>query len=216
MPSTFVPVPQFPNVPNLPGVPPLVRSGLSVGSAVLSILTGDDPGLAAQASGPQWGVFDTNNNPLVLPDSVFAFSLVDDARIEKYPIEGGSFMSYNKVNEPFEPRLTMTKGGAVADRTGFIQALRALKVSIAVCNVVTPEITYESVNCTHVDFDRKADNGATLITADVHFEQVNQTGTVAFSNTAQPSGASQVNDGQVQPLGPTPEQEAATAPPEGT
>ncbi len=213
MPSVIVSVPQFPNVPNLPGVPALARSAASLGSAIVAILTGDSPGLAGLFAGPQWGVFDTGNNPLVVPDSVFAFSLSDEARIEKYPIEGGSFQSYNKVNTPFEPRLTMTKGGAVFERTAFIQALRALKVSIDVCNVVTPEITYESVNCIHVDFDRKAGNGATMITADVHFEQVNQTGQVAFSNTAQPSGASQVNNGQVQATAPTAEQANATATP---
>lgn len=217
MPSIIVPVPEFPDVPQLPGVPALVRSA-SAGSAVLnvvtSLLTGDDASIFGQITGPQWGVFDTDNNPLVIPTSVFAFSLSDEARIEKYPIEGGSFSSYNKVNQPFEPRLIMTKDGAVADRTAFIQSLRALKVSIDVCNVVMPEITFQSVNCIHVDFDRKAAQNATMITADVHFEQVNQSGTTAFSNTAQPSGASQTNDGQVQPLGPTPQQELATAPPD--
>ncbi len=218
MPSVFIPVPEFPDVPNLPGVPPLVRdpnAGSGVIGIITSLLTGDNPSVLAQAFGPQWGVFDSNNQPLVIPDSVTGFTFSAEARLEKYPIEGGSFADYNKVFTPFEPRVMMTKSGSPSDRTAFLQALMSLRNSFDVCNVVTPEITYVSVNCNHFDYDRKAAKGATLIEADVHFEQVIQTATATFSNTAQPSGAGQTNDGQVQALGPTPQQEMATINPPG-
>ena len=170
------------------------------------ILDANGTAVAPAASAPQWGIFDGNNTQVVIPDSVIQFEVTGESRIEKYPTEQGGFQSYNKVTVPYEIHLTMTKGGSIADRTAFIQALVAAKTSLNLYSVVTPEYTFLNANVVHNDIDRRADNGANLITATTWLEEVRITATATYTNTAQPSGANQANDGTVQATAPNAQQ----------
>lgn len=156
-----------------------------------------------------WGIFDGDDAPVIVGDTVAAFENVKDYRISNFPVEGGGFESYNKVETPFDIRMTFTKGGSLAERTAFLLSLEAAAASLALYSVATPERTYLDVNITHFDFQRTHTQGATLLVVDVGLEQVRTTATVTFSNTQADDGAGRVNVGPVQPIEPTPAQAVA-------
>lgn len=189
----------FPNVPNVPGVPALPRGSGAI-LAGIELLVAD--ALSAFAFGaPQWGVF-LNGDLVIQADSVVTFDFKQEFQISDYPVEEGAFQTYNKVQLPFDVRVRMATGGSAAARQAFINSVAAVVASLDLYDVVTPEVVYTSVNFGHQSYDRKASNVG-LLSIDLWGEQVRVTATAAFSNTQQPSGAGQVNDGTVQPLAPT-------------
>jgi hypothetical protein len=132
--------------------------------------------------------------------SVGSLDFRQDYRISTAPQEQGSFLSYNKVQDPFAGRVTFLVGGNDAQRSAFLATVAALVASISLFALVMPEMTYPSVNCTHFDFRRTARSGVSLLAVDVWVEQVRITGTTQY--TATPSGADPVNAGAVQPVSP--------------
>ncbi len=199
MPLPFISVPAFPSVPKLPGVPPLVRDALQgVVDRVTSVLA-DTLGLGfANKPEDQWGIFDDEGTPVLRWDSIVAVDYLKEYRISNYPQEEGGFQSYNKVELPSEPRLTLTRGGTENERAQFLNDLTRVCASLELFTVVTPEVIYSSVNFTHFDYRRDGDRGAGLITATVHLEEVRLTATSEFTSTKTAAGQSTVNDGTVQ------------------
>lgn len=207
-----MPLIQFPNVPNVPGVPQVVRQALNnVAPQVQAALTSDDPGIAGLVQAPQWGIFDSAGNPVALADSVISFEHSKEWRISDYPIEEGAFESYNKVETPFDQRITFAKGGTDADRADFLDAVDAAVASLELYTVTTPEVTYTGANIVRYDLTRRATAGVTLLLVDLQIREVRVTATSTFSNTKDPSGAKQQNGGTVQTGSPTAPQAAAAA-----
>ena len=189
-----------------------VASTLAGDLGLSSPLTGDKTSnVADNKKGPQWGIFDSSNKPVIPSDNVMAVGYMTEYRISKYPVEQGGFESYNKVAAPFDAQVALSQGGTVAERTAFVQAIETAKASLDLYSVVTPEYTYQSANIIHADYDRKAEDGATLITAYIHLEEVRVTATATYSNTAAPSGAGQQQDGTVQATTPNATQAGAAS-----
>jgi hypothetical protein len=187
-----------------PGVPPLLNGPAPAPSG--NLLTADSNNLAKRQA-PKWGIY--KNGSLVLtPDSVIGFEYKNDYLLSDYPQEAGAFQSYNKVASPYDAKMQMTKGGKDADRAAFLNALNTLLLSLDTYDIVTPEITYINANLKRYDYRRDSRNGFALLKVELWFEEIRITAASAFSNTAQPSGASAVNVGTVQPTAPTPAQAA--------
>lgn len=209
----LVPIPAipFPDVPVAPGVPPVARGPSNDNTIPPPKASADGPGLPQTQTTPQWGIFNSGGQPALDADSVLAFDYRSEYRISDFPVEGGEFQSYNKVQVPFDVKFTYTKGGSDGDRTAFLNAAQDLVKSLDLYTAVTPEITYRNVNVTHVDYARTQERGVTLLTVDVWAQQVRTSAAAQFTsstpllvNTQQPSGASPQNDGSVQPRAPTP------------
>lgn len=176
-------------------LPPLVPTGGGV-----------DAGAAQQ-----WGLF-TQDGALAAPvDNVLAFEAALEARISDYPVapnpSGGptetvGFGSYNKVIVPFDIRLVLSRGGSVDDRKAFLDAIQAAWQSIELFNVVTPEQVYTDVNVVGVRRMATADRGMGLMALEVALRKIRQTATLTFTQTKEPSGSGQVQDGSVQAAQP--------------
>lgn len=190
----------MPDVPNLPGVP--VLSSYATDALKVELLVTDLLILFPGALTPQWGIF-LDGEPIIVPDTIVNFEYKQDWSIMEYPIEQGSFETYNKVQHPFETRLRMSTGGTKAARQAFLAQLQAIAGDLNLYDVVTPEIVYPSCNIMHVDYRRAAQQGANMITVDVWLKQINDNVETTFSNTQQPDGASPVSGGNVQPVTPT-------------
>ena len=93
----------------------------------------------------------------------------------------------------------------------FLAAIEAAAASLALYNVVTPEKTYLNANIEHYDYRRTSRNGVGLLMVDVGLVEIRQVATTTFTQTAQPSGADQVNSGTVQATTPTPTQQSAAS-----
>lgn len=218
----------FPDVPQVPGVPDLRRAavGIAAVSGVLGKLAGlDHFGALDGALGPQWGIYDKQSRMVIVPDSVVALEYRGEQRISKYPVEAGSFSSYNKVAMPYDIRILMTcsgtmgsqlsdltsrlQGNGAMTKEAFLAALEAMKASTDLYDLVTPDFTYQNVNLVRFDYRRQATNGATLLIVDAQFEEVRVTATSTYAATAQAFGAPEKSIGTVKAGEPTAQQSAA-------
>jgi hypothetical protein len=221
----------MPNVPNVPGVPPLTSYGVNtaflafsdalfVGQQVINVLQ------------PQWAIMNaTTGEPVFLPASpatqllapiasltsllgisgfpttasFVEFEVRQDWAIATYPIEGGLFQTYDKVELPFDVRLRIASGGNAAQRLAFLGQVRAMaQDTVNLYDVVTPDQAYYGLSVNHFDFRRTSANGVTLIVVDVYFQQVRATSlTQAFANAATPVVAGQQGTGTVTATAPT-------------
>jgi len=175
----------------------------------LGALIQGEASVEAQAEPFQWGIFDASGAPAVVGDSVVALDHRREYKISTYPLEKGAFEAYNKVEVPYDLELTITKGGTDADRTAFIASLEKAVKSLELYQVLTPEVTYTSVNVVGYQTRRTADKGATLMHFDISLQNVRTTAQTAFSNSKDPSAAGTSNSGPVQPVTPP----AGTPPP---
>ena len=91
----------------------------------------------------------------------------------------------------------------------FLTTLEAASASLDLYNVAMPELVYPNCNIEMYGFRRTAENGATLIVVDIGLQEIRQTATQTFSNTATPVAADQVNTGPVQTTTPTTSQQSA-------
>jgi hypothetical protein len=214
------------NVPNAPGVPALA-TGLV--AQALTLLGADAPGLSSALGPSQWGLF-LNGQTVVTAESVVAFGFRKSFAVLSYPIEEGSFQNFNKVQRPFDGRLSFSTGGSVADKQALVSSIDAAISSLQLFDIVTPEVIYPSVSAIEMSYDRRAMRGLGLLTVDVMCKQIRLTAQTAFSTTssasstdnsspsaatrgpdlaspitspADPGASPQVNDGTVQPVTPT-------------
>lgn len=210
----------YPDVPDTAGVPPLLRAPGSTGTQfdTPTLLQADGPSLGADPGFPKWAILNDAGAPAIVPDSMVSVDYAKEWNVSDYPTEAGAFESYNKVERPYELRVTVSKGGLIADRAAFLTAIKTVESSLALYSVVTPERVYENGNLVHVDYRRASSQGAGMIMADLHFQEIRVTATATFSNSnaKSPTAAGPVDAGAVQGQPLTAPQVAAAKPVGGT
>ena len=232
-----MPTIQFPNVPAYHGVPALTRPSVSAVVAsqpVLAIGIGTVENLLIQAlqQKPTWGIFDavsgdqlgidssnsksilsalasqiTGNNPPVL--STFSVDFVKETRVADFPVEGGSFANYNKVQLPANPRVTLIlESTSEEDRTSFLDAIDFACKSTNSYNVVTPTVTYMNYTLERYSYARRASRGVTLLMVDVSLKEIRKVSatfakvSVPIMNPQNAAATPQVNNGMTQAVTP--------------
>jgi hypothetical protein len=205
MPMPNLPVPQFPDVPALPGVPALLRSATAqVGASLNGLLVAAGLGqFSLSIAKPVWGLFDEDGNAIAVADSVRTLQYRGESRVSDYPQEDGAFESYNKVQLPYAAVVSLACGGDVQRRANFLSAVEQAKQSTDLYSIVTPEIVYLNANVVAYDYRRTQRDGATLLTVDLHVEEVRVNATASFANVQNPASADPASQGQVQGQTPT-------------
>lgn len=194
----------FPDVPFGLGVQPVFRDDEinPIPTSAPEPLTADGSTITVTAPGG-WGIYRADHTLALDVDSVVTLEPRREYRISDYPQEEGGFQTYNKVTTPGEVRLTVTKGGAPADRIDFLRTVEEIVASTDLFSIVTPERAFLDFNFTQYDYRRSAENGATLLVVDLVAIEVRQTAETAYTTTAAPSGADPVNGGPVRPVEPS-------------
>jgi hypothetical protein len=215
----------FPNVPIAPGVPPVARSALSAVSSiqgVVAMVSTDLNFFNGQPVAPLWGVYDSTTLKSVLnADSYLSFRGKGATKLVDFPIQEGSFNTYDKVRIPGTVTLRISKSGSVSDRAALLAQVNALLASITLYSVVTPELTYQNMNMEDYELVRDDNKGAFWFTQlDLNFREIRPVTAVYTttnsapdtSNAQAPSAQPPVNQGQVAPGTPsTSAQNDATA-----
>jgi hypothetical protein len=187
----------YPNIPKLPGVPGLNRQNGAYAAAALTIV---GELLPLNFFGPKWGIVDSAGSAVITPDSFIDFEYRGERKIPNYPIEKGGFQSYNKVALPFDARFTVScSGNKKMTKQQFLAAIDKLLIGLTLVSVVTPEITFNNCNLIHADYRREARQNATMIVAQLWFQEVRASQTTAIP-TAAPSGAAPTPLGQLAPV----------------
>jgi len=188
------------NVPNVPGVPALPSySGIGTVLLIADVISA----ISTFLFGTGWGIYTEDGIQAFSYDSVLDFDFKQDWPVSDAPQEEGAFVSYDKVQMPFDVRVRVTSGGSTAERQNLLTSVLAASNSLELFDVVTPEMTFVSCNITHVDFKRTSTNGVGNITIDIWFVQIRVTSTANFTNTQQPGAAGQQNTGSVSPQNPS-------------
>jgi len=229
--------PAFPNVPQVPGAPVVARRVGSVQNTVVAGIS-DIVRLARLFFPPQWGLYTADGSPVLTAHaglsptnlissvnrlvsanglaslfsgdaaSVRSVEYRRSKRISTAPQEEGAFLSYNKVSDPFQARITYLQGGSDDDRQSFLNQVNQALNTLDLFLLVMPDFTYPNVNVTDYSYHRASHRGMTLLQVEVQVEQVRVVGTAQFTQTETPSGASPTNSGGVQ--GQTPPAGAVT------
>ena len=184
------------------------------------LLTSDGASDSGDSPGPQWGIFDQSLQPVIVGDSCLLVDYRKEFRISDYPIEQGDFASYNKVETPYDFKMTFTKGGSSSDRQTFLTAVAGVVASTDLYNAVaSTDVTYAHANAVSYNYRRTNTNGMTLLTVEIMLEEVRPIAQTAYSSSSPSAPAitnppdatatSQVNDGPVQPQTPTAAQTSA-------
>lgn len=212
-----IPKPKFPNVPQLPGVPQLLRSPLFPAAAAPILLGGLALGQLAAALNvqPVWGLFDSNGDIVIQPDSVVDFGYRNGYTVGTYQVQRGNFAAYDKVSNPYELEVRMTKGGTENDRKNFIADIEGTLTdaqsdpfNLMLYTLRTPERSYENVTLERYELDRRGGSGANFIDAYLYFKEIRQvspqyTATASATMNAQnPAALPPENQLRVQPEAP--------------
>jgi hypothetical protein len=200
----LIPKPQFPNVPKLPGVPQLPRSPIfpAAPPRVLSGVIAAGRLWQALFSQVTWGIYRrepptqpdeegvetvtvvAERTPVVVPDSFLEFAYREEYSVSDYPVQDGGFASYDKVANPFEMFVRMSKGGSLQQRTAFLQSIDAIVGTTDLFDIITPEKTYLNVNVIRHEVSRRGRRGAYFLTeVDLYFRQIREV-TATYSSTA--------------------------------
>jgi hypothetical protein len=175
----------YPDVPNLPGVPAINRSSAGYVAAGLTIL-GEI--LPLSTFGLNWGITFLDGTSALTPDSFVSYEYKEEYRIPNYPTELGGFLNYNKVALPFDIKITVTcSGNGKMTTTEFLQRLYYLLETTTFISIITPDISFLVTNLIHIDYKKEATNGATMIIANLWFQEIRLTEEL-LPPTAQPQG----------------------------
>jgi len=186
----------FPNVPNLPGVPPLLRDTSAAPFDASARLTADTAKVAAPAA-RTWGIYNATGARVLDVDSVLQVEFNSEYDLPTYPLEQGSFATYNKVEKPFRVMMRVARGGTDAAIRAFKDALDRIKGSLELFTVVTAQYSHVGVNVATVGYKRASDAGVSQVTADITLQQIRTTAATAFTTTAEPAGANVQDLGQI-------------------
>lgn len=151
----------------------------------VALLSADAPGVLTQYP-PLWGIFWQSGAPALVADSVGSVEYKRGYDISDYPQEQGAWASYNKVQKPFDSKVTLLSS---LTRQQLLNILEPTVASLAFVSVVTPEVSYPSANLTDYAIrPRTSRSGVSLVTVDVWVKEVRVTATTALGGTARPVG----------------------------
>ena len=192
-----MPLIPFPNVPQVPGVPAVLRD-LTIPSVSELANLGLGALTALVFGVPRWGLYDQDGQTVVQFDTFLGIRFRDGSRISSFPVEQGTFSSFNKVDTPYDAALRFAHSGDMDSRAALLDKLKALKSSVALFSVVTPEKSYPSANVVAYAYERSSRTGPSQLIVELYVEEVRQTAAADFGATAEPDGAEEQNNGQVQ------------------
>jgi hypothetical protein len=177
----------------------------------------------------QWGIWDSSGKSLGDPSiftglignaieavgfgstlSTGSVEYAKETRVSDFPVEGGAFATYNKVETPATPTVTLYLAGSESARTSFLNEIDKAVKSTDMYSVVTPEVIYINYTVERYSYSRKHDRGAYLLAVDISLKEVRavsaqytqsnktETSDAPKSDSATPS----VDTGKVQPAPP--------------
>lgn len=208
---------EFPDVPDALGVPNVLRSAsanLNETNILSAIYSGNPLSIFESIISPNWGIYTADGSEAVIsPDGFTGFQCKGSSKISSYPVEAGGFATYNKVQMPYDIRMKMVCSGNIASsnitRMQFLAKLDAMKASLDLYELVTPDYVYSNMNMLDYDYARTSSEGVSLLMVEAYFQEVRVTAGAVYKNTASDSSTPASSNGNVVPAIPTKAQMSA-------
>lgn len=161
----------------------------------------------------QWGLYTQGSNPVPVldVDTVMELKFADSSKVSDFPVEKGSFASYNKVIAPYQPKIKVlvgsSKDGQTSSQTRMQALLEDLFSEVRSTNIYDlhlPETFYEGVTVEKYDYKRTSTKGRGMLEVDITLMQVlevtPQSTTVTLPAPAKPKAGAATNGGKAQPF----------------
>lgn len=133
--------------------------------------------------GKQWGIFmPGTTESAVEVSSVFSIDIRAEARVSDYPIQTGSFTTYNKMRLPNLFSVRITQDGDETKKAMFLAWLELNCGETSFFDVVTPDNRWPKSTLVSYRIEHSARSGATMLKADCVFEQIREL-PAQFSNS---------------------------------
>ena len=164
---------------------------------------------------PKWGIYLAGQSTPAMPvSSVVELDISGESMVSDYPIETGSFTTYNKVQRPEYFGIRVTQDGAQNTRTELLSWLKNNKEATTVFDVVCPEFTWLNVTLVSYRITRTARSGASMVSADLIFQQVREIpAQYSSSQVASPQNQQTSPTVRVSPVPDPPKIQATALPP---
>jgi hypothetical protein len=158
----------------------------------------------------QWGVFDMAGNSVFSTfgpggapgniDTFISLSYSNNAKVSDFPVEQGSFASYNKTGTPFSPKVAVAVAGQ-SRMEALMQQLEDELNSINLYQLITPERVYSPVTLEKYDYARAVKAGKNMLHVTMIFKQVieitpNQYSQSAITHAKKPAANDKENHGK--------------------
>jgi hypothetical protein len=213
----FIPfpnIPSFPGVPDIPRLPDISNLPATIIGIVGNILQGRIDALKV------WGIFDEDGKPLADSGelsggwkallslgsvrSTISFEHNKSANVSDFPIERGSFASYNKVELPAEAKVTLALSATDSRQQAFLALIDGAVISNDLYSIVTPQAVYVDYSIISRNYTRFADAGVNLLVVDLVLKQIRQvspkfTESTPIESPKNPEDGGKVDNGKVQP-----------------
>lgn len=150
----------------------------------------------------EWTLLDEGGGTAVTFTSFVDIDLRSEGQALSYPIEEGSFANYNKVDSPFDIRVTLATQGSDSDFEYILNKLDEYKNEAVKLSVSTPSILYESMTLETYSYKRSRDAGAGMLTVELTLVEVRevetQVTTSVITKPKNPTSSGKVNTGKAQ------------------
>lgn len=150
-----------------------------------------------------WTILDHDKQTTVCSfDCFFAFGYRQQSDVLQYPTEAGSFLSYNKMNNPFAIEVSLVKNGLnlPSQKRNFVNTLQKYVNESLLVDVVTPSGTYLNCTLTGISFEQSAEEWADAIKADLSVKEVRLL-SASYKTTRELNAQSTINSGFRQLIG---------------
>ena len=108
--------------------------------------------------------------------SVLSMNVGGASSASDFPVEEGSFATYNKVIRPETVRVSYAVSGSASDRALFLSEIRDAKNNNTLLDVYMPETVglYQNYTIVNYQMNRSADSGASIFYIDVDLIEVKE------------------------------------------
>lgn len=163
-------------------------------------------------SAAEWSFSDN-----VLPNAaIFELQIRCGGTVVSSPIEAGSFISYNKTNEPMEINATLAFSGSDSFLQSVLDSLNTLKTSVTTFSIQTPLYEYENFTLQNYDYSMRREDGRGVLYVNALFLEIREvqvlytdTESITETDSKDPSAVSNVNGGLKQAQQPSTVESAA-------
>lgn len=196
----------------IPGIPPLADPSQT---GRLIATTAQGAMLRLFAGQTRWGIYTQSGRSIfgtsgllgqvlnavgigpTLSTNAVEFS--KETKVSDFPVQSGGFASYNKVEMPATPTVTLTFSGTESERAAFLDTIDAACKLTTPYDVVTPEVTYVGYQLERYSYQRRNTQGATLLRVEIGLKEVREVSAAYAKVTPKdPSAAEQKDAGKVQ------------------
>ena len=156
--------------------------------------------LAANSGGllGYWSILDHDTQIEICSFDVFnSFNYNKQSQVAQYPIELGSFFTYNKQNQPFNVGITLIKSGFSIkyQKEAFQNKLEEYCDGVKLVDVVTPSKTFLNCTLSGLQYGNTPDEGADMIVANLTVSEVRYVGGLDTENVKTPNISTRVKQG---------------------